>query len=107
VSFLARLATIFIAIWAVLRLLRFLVVAKRAAQAAQPGGAAAGERARRPSAAGPRAVSRGRMVRDRVCGTHIPLDRALTLEEDGETLYFCGAKCRDAHLGGGDAGSAS
>jgi hypothetical protein len=38
------------------------------------------------------------MVRDRVCGTHLPAERALTLTDAGETRYFCGSACRDKHL---------
>lgn len=40
----------------------------------------------------------GRMVEDRVCGTHVPLEGALSLTDEGGTHYFCGTDCRDRHL---------
>jgi YHS domain-containing protein len=38
------------------------------------------------------------MVRDRICGMHVPEEQALTLTQGSETLYFCGPDCRDRHL---------
>jgi uncharacterized protein len=47
------------------------------------------ERSRRKSAP---AV---KLVRDPVCGTHIPSSVAVTLAEGGRTHYFCSEACRD------------
>jgi YHS domain-containing protein len=38
------------------------------------------------------------MVRDRICGTHVPVDQALTLTDAGGTHYFCGSECRERYL---------
>jgi hypothetical protein len=38
------------------------------------------------------------MVRDRVCNTFLPRDRALTALIDGEEAHFCSAACRDRAL---------
>ncbi len=51
-----------------------------------------GARAHQPA----RAV--GRMVRDRVCQTFLPEERALRLEAAGAIHYFCSAACRDRFL---------
>ena len=40
----------------------------------------------------PRAV---KLVRDPVCGTHVPVDAALSLTAKGATHYFCSEQCRD------------
>ena len=37
------------------------------------------------------------MVRDPVCGTFLPPDHALTMNERGSVRYFCSEKCRDAY----------
>jgi YHS domain-containing protein len=50
----------------------------------------AGEGPRRPQAR----TAGQRMVRDRVCNTFLPRERALELEWDGETHYFCSERCR-------------
>lgn len=53
------------------------------------------------SAAGPERRARGRrggatpMVRDRMCNTFLPEDRALRLTRDGQTHYFCSDACRE------------
>lgn len=36
-----------------------------------------------------------KLVRDPVCGTHLPPAAALTLAADGTTHYFCSEKCRE------------
>jgi YHS domain-containing protein len=36
-----------------------------------------------------------RLVRDPVCGTHVPTTSALSLTLHGTTHYFCSQKCRD------------
>ena len=45
--------------------------------------------------------SAGVMVRDPVCNTYLPADRALTHRTDGgETLHFCSEECRGKFLSG-------
>ena len=48
--------------------------------------------------------SGGRMVRDKVCDTFLPEDRALRLEHDGCSHYFCSPGCRDRFLTEAGAG---
>jgi YHS domain-containing protein len=43
------------------------------------------------------------MVRDRVCNTFLPRERALTLDQGGQSHYFCSERCRDSFLGAGSA----
>jgi YHS domain-containing protein len=40
------------------------------------------------------------LVRDRICNTYLPKDRALTLSESGQIHYFCSEGCRSRHLTG-------
>jgi hypothetical protein len=54
---------------------------------------AAGRRAR-PVAAGTD------LVRDRICNTFVPRDRALAGEVAGRIEHFCSVACRDRALGG-------
>lgn len=35
-----------------------------------------------------------RLVRDPVCGTHVPPANAVSLTSDGTTHYFCSEECR-------------
>jgi YHS domain-containing protein len=44
--------------------------------------------------------SEGEMVRDRVCNTFLPRDRALIVEHDGTTHFFCSESCRSRYLEG-------
>ena len=37
----------------------------------------------------------GELVRDPQCGTYVAKSRAIVVTRNGETLYFCSAKCRD------------
>jgi hypothetical protein len=37
----------------------------------------------------------GNLVRDRVCNTFLPMDRALRAAVDGREEYFCSPACRD------------
>jgi YHS domain-containing protein len=37
------------------------------------------------------------MVRDPVCGTFVVPDRAVTLVEGGQRLFFCSTACRDRY----------
>jgi YHS domain-containing protein len=57
---------------------------------------------------GPGSPRRGpavRLVRDPVCGTHVPPNTALSLSSAGTTYYFCSQKCRDQYSGQRAAGS--
>jgi YHS domain-containing protein len=47
-------------------------------------------RARRPPPAAPR---RDELVKDPVCQTYIPLSRAIRVEEDGTSRFFCSREC--------------
>lgn len=38
------------------------------------------------------------MVKDPVCGVYVPRRDALRVSSGGETLYFCGPKCREHYL---------
>ena len=40
----------------------------------------------------------GTMVRDRVCNTFLPRDRALTARLGSEEFFFCSENCRRAFL---------
>jgi YHS domain-containing protein len=40
------------------------------------------------------------LVRDRVCNTFLPKDRAIALEEAGQVHYFCSEACRSRHRSG-------
>jgi hypothetical protein len=42
----------------------------------------------------------GEMVRDRVCNTFLPRERALTTRLGSEQLFFCSERCRDTFLAG-------
>jgi len=49
-------------------------------------------------ARGSRVPSRGvQMVRDPVCGTFVVADRALTLSDGRNTIYFCSDACRSKY----------
>jgi YHS domain-containing protein len=37
-----------------------------------------------------------RLVRDPVCGTHVPVDTSLSLTVGGTTHHFCSEGCRDS-----------
>ena len=39
----------------------------------------------------------GELVRDPQCNTYVPKNRAIVVTRNGETLYFCSAKCRDEY----------
>ena len=40
------------------------------------------------------------LVRDRICNTFLPRDRALTVHASGQVHYFCSDDCRDRFLSG-------
>jgi len=50
---------------------------------------------REPPAAGPSGVE---MVRDRVCNTFLPRERAFTANVGGREMHCCSAACRDRAL---------
>jgi YHS domain-containing protein len=47
----------------------------------------------------------GRMVRDRVCNTFLPVERAIVVELEGAKHYFCSDRCRTSFLERGRAAS--
>ncbi len=52
---------------------------------------------RTPRRRGGPAAPSVRLARDPVCGTHVPVNAALSLtSRRGETYYFCSEQCRDA-----------
>jgi hypothetical protein len=54
----------------------------------------------------PRPLARGvDMVRDRVCNTFVPRDRALHAYLAGREEHFCSARCRDRALAAASAAS--
>jgi YHS domain-containing protein len=53
----------------------------------------------------PRTLYKGVMVRDPVCGLHVPESRALTEQRSGETIYFCSETCRQSFLADASRGS--
>lgn len=58
-------------------------------------GASGGSRRR---STGRRGEAVTELVRDRVCNTYVPKDRALRLEESGQVQYFCSEPCRSRHI---------
>jgi YHS domain-containing protein len=55
----------------------------------------AGSSARKPRRRRDRPSGATTMVRDRVCNTFLPRDRALQITRAGEIHYFCSDTCRD------------
>jgi hypothetical protein len=54
-----------------------------------------------PPAPPPRGqVAAGELVRDRVCNTFLPRERALSATIGGQEEHFCSAACRDQALAG-------
>ncbi len=39
-----------------------------------------------------------RLFRDPVCGTHVPAEISLKVDDSGQTHHFCSAQCRDRYL---------
>ncbi len=58
------------------------------------------ERVRQAGVGRPQARS-GRMVRDRICETFLPVEDALSLTAGSTVHYFCSAVCRDRFVAGG------
>ena len=46
---------------------------------------------------------RGVLVRDPVCGTYVPQDRAVAVVQNGQPLFFCSVACRDHYSRGRSA----
>jgi hypothetical protein len=67
-----------------------------------------GERSR-PEPPPRKPVEAGELVRDAVCNTFVPKERALQAAIGGEPAYFCSTACRDRALAeaGGRAARAS
>jgi hypothetical protein len=53
-----------------------------------------------PPAVPPGQVGAGELVRDRVCNTFLPRERAVCATIDGREEHFCSAACRDQALAG-------
>lgn len=51
----------------------------------------------RPGSA-PNTIHKGLMVRDPVCGLHVPESRAISEMRAGERFYFCSEQCRQSFL---------
>lgn len=49
------------------------------------------------AASGPLPGERRQLYRDPVCGTHVPAEISLPLEDAGQTHHFCSAECRNAY----------
>jgi YHS domain-containing protein len=81
---LLRLALVFILLW----LVRALYKAFREGTGLTGKKAGAGE------------IAGGRMVKDEICGTYIPVKEAIREKRGGETRYFCSSECRDKYLSG-------
>jgi YHS domain-containing protein len=43
-----------------------------------------------------RMIYRGQMVRDPICGIHVPEESALTESRGDRVYHFCSEKCREA-----------
>ena len=52
----------------------------------------------RPRPEVPKAKASAELVRDRICNTFVPQDRALLAMVGGKPEYFCSAACRDRAL---------
>jgi len=52
---------------------------------------------RAPMAPPPAPAGSTMLHKDPVCGTYVSEAVAVTLREDGQTLYFCSDACRDKH----------
>jgi YHS domain-containing protein len=51
-----------------------------------------------PSGQTPHTIHKGQMVRDPVCGLHLPESRAITETRSGERFHFCSEQCRQSFL---------
>ncbi len=57
-----------------------------------------GARARDDHERAPQTIHKGMMVRDPVCGLHLPENRAITELRRGERYHFCSERCRQSFL---------
>lgn len=57
-----------------------------------------GGRGTRSGDGGKKTIHKGLMVRDPICGLHLPEHRALTEVRGGERFHFCSEKCRESFL---------
>ena len=48
--------------------------------------------------ASPGMVNKGLMVRDPVCGLHLPATSAISVSRAGKTLHFCSEQCRQSFV---------
>ena len=55
----------------------------------------------RGSGGAPATIHKGLMVRDPVCGLHLPEHRAVTVVRAGETFHFCSERCRQRFVEAG------
>lgn len=85
---------VFLLILFLARLLWNAVASLMAGQARQQ----MGGNERRP---GDNTIHRGQMVRDPVCGLHLPESRAITETRSGERVHFCSERCRQSFLKAG------
>ncbi len=46
----------------------------------------------------PKTIHKGLMVRDPVCGLHLPESRAITEVRAGERYHFCSERCHQSFL---------
>ena len=95
-SWILRVLALLLLVRVVMRLLFGRRVVIRGQPGAGPGGAPAG--GGWPGGPPPGGKSGGELVRDPHCGTYVAKARAVVASVGGETLYFCSATCRDAHL---------
>jgi len=49
------------------------------------------------SAGRPAPAQGHQLFRDPVCGTHVPAEISLTIEESGHTHHFCSVECRNTY----------
>jgi YHS domain-containing protein len=81
-----------------LRLILFIVLALFVARAFWRLMDGVIEGLRGPSGSGKRTPARGvHMVRDPVCGTFVLPDRAVSIADGHQRIYFCSAACRDKY----------
>lgn len=59
-----------------------------------------GPAGQQPGPQGPasKTIHKGQMVRDPVCGLHLPESRAITETRAGERIHFCSEQCRQSFL---------
>ena len=81
-----------------IRRLALLVIAVLAAWLARRVAGSMGRRTPASPAIAPR--FEGAMVRDRICQTFLPRERALTVRVGDEEQFFCSPRCRSAFLAG-------